>query len=355
MKQIVVFIFLSVFSSLMSFASSEDNRIVNGTPAEDWQNRATVSLFYETYEYNGVFYNGAYCAGTIIDEWHVVTAAHCVTTYYESSLFTVVVPQIYDESDYPYGNIERHRVEKVFYPDSFINSTAALLRDDIAVLKLETPMNIDTAQDVVPIPSHDAYRLLSGNFIAVGHGNTRSGYDASSELLATTLQLVSNQVCATVFSAGEYLTQRQICFDGAYNNGTGLKNSTCQGDSGGPVFTWQDGRYVQVGITSFGPTTCGDPQWAVTSVFTELYDFKGWVEQVIAGEIEPKVTLTEQERIQYFENNVTLQFQQQTVGDASAFNRDEGSSIGWLTLFGLFLAAMTRLRHRAAQIKHDGV
>ena len=84
---------------------------------------------------------------------------------------------------------------------------------------------------------------------------------------------------------------------------SGLYGGTCQGDSGGPVY-WLDGAdYRQVGITSFGPETCGGSS-DVTSVFTEIYDYKDWIDSVVAGNETPKFVSTNAKRAAYI-NSLT--------------------------------------------------
>ncbi len=58
---------------------------------------------------------------------------------------------------------------------------------------------------------------------------------------------------------------------------------------------------MQVGITSFGPETCGDPSIPVTSVFTEVAHHYDWIESVLAGHETATYTLTEQDRVEFGE------------------------------------------------------
>ncbi|MEZ9465113.1 trypsin-like serine protease, partial [Vibrio splendidus] len=79
---------------------------------------------------------------------------------------------------------------------------------------------------------------------------------------------------------------------------SGLYGGTCQGDSGGPVY-WKDGAdYRQVGITSFGPDTCGGNS-TVTYVFTEIQDYEAWIDSVIAGTETAKFVSTDAKRTAY--------------------------------------------------------
>lgn len=56
--------------------------------------------------------------------------------------------------------------------------------------------------------------------------------------------------------------------------------STCNGDSGGPLVVEQNGRFVQVGLVSFGTDNCTDP---VPSVFSRITYALDWINAVISS------------------------------------------------------------------------
>ncbi|CAH6942962.1 Serine protease [Vibrio chagasii] len=272
--------------------------IVNGSDASVSDFPSMASLFIDRIDYDGVYSTGAYCGATILNPTHILTAAHCIYGNEEGQLFTTVVPQLEDTSQFPNGNIQKARVTEVYYRSDYSNALSDLLRNDVAVLKLESALNIDSVNDVVKRPSNDSYRSVANDFVAVGHGDTRSGFDATTILQRAPLNYVDNTTCASAFSDGSALTDNQICFRGDYSVFTGLYGGTCQGDSGGPVY-WLDGSdYRQVGITSFGPETCGGSS-TVTSVFTEIYDYKDWIDSVVAGNETPKFVSTDAKRTAY--------------------------------------------------------
>lgn len=271
--------------------------IVNGGNASVSDFPSMASLFIDRIDYDGVYSTGAYCGATILDPTHILTAAHCIYGNEEGQLFTTVVPQLEDTSEFPNGNIQKSRVVEVYYRSDYSDNLSDLLRNDVAVLKLESALNIDSVNDVVKRPSNDSYRSVANDFVAVGHGDTRSGFDATTILQRVPLNYVDNTTCASAFSDGSALTDNQICFVGDVG-ASGLYGGTCQGDSGGPVY-WLDGAdYRQVGITSFGPETCGGSS-RVTSVFTEIYDYKDWIDSVVAGNETPKFVSTDAKRTAY--------------------------------------------------------
>jgi secreted trypsin-like serine protease len=310
--------------------------IVNGSDASVSDFPSMASLFIDRIDYDGVYSTGAYCGATILNPTHILTAAHCIYGNEEGQLFTVVVPQIEDTSQFPNGNIQKARVSEVYYRSDYSNALSDLLRNDVAILKLESALNIDSINDVVKRPSSDGYRSSSEAFTAVGHGDTRTGFDGTTLLQKANLNYVDNATCKTVFAAGNELTENQICFVGDVAT-SGLYGGTCQGDSGGPVY-WKDGSvYRQVGITSFGPETCGGSS-RVTSVFTEIYDYRDWITDVTGGLIDSSETVqisaTEAKRTAYVNARTSS-------GSGGSGGSLSFGVLGALMLLGRFRRAMS--------------
>lgn len=277
--------------------------IVNGSNASVTDFPSMASLFIDRIEYDGVYSTGPYCGATILDPTHILTAAHCIYGDENAQLFTVIVPQLEDTSQFPNNIVQKARVSEVYYRSDYSNALSDLLRNDVAILKLESALNIDSVNDIVKRPDDETYRSSLEAFTAVGHGDTESGVDATTLLQKASLNYVDNSTCAAAFFSGSNLTDNQICFIGDYSVFSSLYGGTCQGDSGGPVY-WKDGTdYKQVGITSFGPEKCGGGDITegvtVTSVFTEIYDYKDWIDSVMAGTETAKFVSTDAKRTAY--------------------------------------------------------
>ena len=83
--------------------------------------------------------------------------------------------------------------------------------------------------------------------------------------------ILDPEICAEPF--GHSITDKVICIN-AVNGGT------CSGDSGGPLnYPQEDGSYIQVGLTSFGPSTgCEN---GLPHVFTRVTSYYDWIINVI--------------------------------------------------------------------------
>ncbi|WP_428776103.1 trypsin-like serine protease, partial [Vibrio sp.] len=263
----------------------------------------------------------------------------------DSRLYTVVAPQLEDESNF-LGSAHAYAVE-FYYPDSYVNSAAQRWPNDIAIIKLEASVGAADFRYLLNDSTNNAYPI-DGEYMAVGHGAIASDDSGGSQLLETRLQWVNTAVCQQVF--GNNVSTSQICFDGEQvtTDGETLKNATCFGDSGGPVYWYHGGQYIQIGITSFGPGVCGDPTIGVTSVFTEIYDYQGWINRVISGLEQPKIYVTSKD------GQRTLVVNDSNSGsDGSASPPPSDGGGGSVGLFSGLLLAMLGWQRRRRIIPHQ--
>jgi secreted trypsin-like serine protease len=294
MMRKAIFSALGLLIASTTYASDGiSSYIVNGSTASVTTFTSFASLFYDSIEYNGTYGANSFCGATMLTNQYVLTAAHCIfdgegNPNYEYMLFTVV-GQTDDESDFP-DNVDTVRASEFYYYNSFSDSESDLWANDIAIIKLASPLNI---LGIVNRPANEAYRSASNTFIAVGHGKTDSSTNGT-ELLQAQINYVDNDTCKAAFTDGDKLTDTQICFSGNSSTSTTLYSGVCSGDSGGPVYYSDGSTYTQVGITSFGPSTCGTG--TITSVFTEISDYSSWIDSVISGGKTPNYTATDAKR-----------------------------------------------------------
>ncbi|MDA9557574.1 trypsin-like serine protease [Vibrio sp.] len=284
--------------------------IVNGHVASVDTFDEIASLQYDRVDYDGASQSSPYCGATFIDAEHVLTAAHCIVTDkgdidVSKLYFTSVVPQLQNKQDFPYNTQDRVYIKEVHIHPGFINGEAEKWPNDIAILKLQYSAN---TQSYATFAYSEEYRNLNDEFIAVGHGLTQSTSDTVSmdqatnqDLLKASLTPVSGQVCEDQF--GQEVSDKQLCFTGEVNQSTGLENSTCQGDSGGPVYWNNNGEMIQVGVTSFGSAQCGDASYSTTSVFTEITDYQGWMNEVVDGNSRANLVVSESDRTACLDKN----------------------------------------------------
>lgn len=350
---------LSVVLSAGAHAGDVNPYIINGNPTSDAELNNTYPTFTSLYFHDGTRF-GNYCGGTIIDSQHVLTAAHCVYEDYTAMLHTWVVPGMADQAKYNDGSYQSARVEKVYYPNDYIENLDPNLGDvlpnDIAILKLETALNVRDYSSLLNSTFDNTYALNRGSntFKAVGRGYTNHVADNGGNTVSRTTTNVVMQTSLTFDSANDCnSTNKQLCFDGVLSDG--YKNSTCNGDSGGPVYWWDGSAYQQIGITSYGPGTCGDPNREYTSVFTEVYDYSGWINRVTSG-VENATfevrnapgtrTLVRVSDGQFLRSSSALldetSMPKISVSSSSGSSSSGGGSLGLLSIFALGFLTLRR-------------
>ncbi|MDN3612399.1 trypsin-like serine protease [Vibrio ostreicida] len=321
--------------------------IVNGQYANVTTFPSIVSLFIDRIDYDGLYSVGSYCGGTLLDSQHVLTAAHCVNNDIGVQLFTVAVPKLQLESDFPFNTLERAQVSEIYYPNNYVHAN---VMNDIAILKLVTPMKTVSAADYVQLPAKGdaaSYRNTAEVFYAVGHGNTAAGIDNDPYLASTQLEYVSAATCSQEYKRN---SSGNLCMGWPKPAANGLDQSTCNGDSGGPLYWYTGGQYKQVGITSFGPgpslsnVGCGDPKVKANSVFTDVLEHQAWVTSVLHGHQTPRVLVTESARRAYLNgSNVPSKPDVNTGktpdgGDVLDSNTSGAGGVGFISL--LFYVGM---------------
>ncbi|CCO49742.1 putative trypsin-like serine protease [Vibrio nigripulchritudo SOn1] len=256
--------------------------IVNGSNAYISNYPYMASLYYDRRDDYGYYSN--YCGATILDSKHVMTAAHCVQDNFYNK-YTTVVLQL--ERDGDFSSAQKIKAKSFYYRDDYKDGSYYLWENDIAIIELESEMVGVPSNQFVPLPSASDianYRVSGAKFKAIGHGNTKSNYDTSDHLLQVDLDYVTHNSCTSFAS----VKGGHICTRGSYSVTTGLYGAICQGDSGGPLVWFDGGKFIQIGIASFGPSICGNPSSSVHGVFTEVADYLPWISSVLAGNETPK-------------------------------------------------------------------
>lgn len=319
------------FISAASSALDVMPYIVNGSIANITNYPSFASLFYRS---DTQYSPSSFCGATLINSEYVLTSAHCLQNNDEILLHTVVAPNLEDESNFLSST--QAKASAFYYPDTFANSATELWPDDIAIIKLESPLPVSEYQYLLNsmfnnnLPANGEYR-------AVGHGYIQSNDPGGTQLLETQLTPLSTSQCRAVF--GTKVTDKQLCF-GSPSVSTSTQNSICAGDSGGPVYYYYGGEYIQVGIASFGLQTCGDSRYSVTSVFTDIYDYQGWINQVLNGQVEPKAYIDTSSGQRVLVRNEPVQ---PLIQGASQLSSETVSgSFSLMGLLGLLLAMFFR-------------
>lgn len=203
----------------------------------------------------------SFCGGVIIDNRHVVTAAHCLRTVVPRDIMVRIgeydfSDSVHDGEDYPITNFKIHP----YYDRS-------TQENDIAIITLARSVSFDG--DIRPICLPHANRDYAGQISTiVGWGSTAYSGTGSNKLKQVSLPIWSQQDCTGVFK--DKVKSSMFC--------AGMKDGgkdSCQGDSGGPLMVQGPGnRWLLAGVVSWG-IKCGTPGYP--GVYTKVSDYLDWI------------------------------------------------------------------------------
>ncbi|XP_045142839.1 plasma kallikrein isoform X2 [Echinops telfairi] len=232
-------------------------RIVGGTDSTwgEWPWQVSLQATLKTQSH--------LCGGSIIGQHWILTAAHCFDGLSSPDIWRVYggllnLSEITKET--PFSQVKEiliHEHYKISEGDH-----------DIALVKLETPLNYTEFQKPICLPSKDDIYTFYTNCWITGWGFTKEQGEIQSILQKAKIPLVSNEECQTRYRDYE-ITKQMICA-GYKEGGT----DACKGDSGGPLVCKHTGIWHLVGITSWGGGCARKEQ---PGVYTKVAEYLDWI------------------------------------------------------------------------------
>ncbi|GMT13962.1 hypothetical protein PFISCL1PPCAC_5259, partial [Pristionchus fissidentatus] len=243
--------------------------------------RIIIPTFNSTTMERGMVENG--CGGTVISDQWILTAAHCIQPVSRILVYSGIVHRNRSEAEKSEKKII-YFVETAFSHPHYENET-----NDIALLKLEEPLSFDETVSPICLPHKDQSIPSDGQAVIVGYGTSNIREDSGNATLEdgklrdTIVPLIKYNTCKTrIETALKYTgvdATMHICA-GSMGHGAAL------GDSGGPMLMKaEDGRWFQIGITSFG----GVSKWQTLQdespgIYTNVRQHCDWIKQTTSGE-----------------------------------------------------------------------
>jgi transmembrane serine protease 3 len=240
-------------------------KIVGGTLANTNQIRYQVSIQDST--------NFHFCGGSIIDAYHIATAAHCFDSGPSNVHIQVGTTDVSSPS-----NGKNYAVSTYKLHPKYATLSSGALVYDVCLLTLASPITFDDSAAAIPFATKE---YDDGTvFYSSGWGATSEGGDASDQLLWVDLAKYNFDDCLEDSSYDDLEKGINLCAGGVEGK------DTCQGDSGGPlVFSehFSDPTdAVLTGVVSFG---LGCARAGVPGVYADVKGFGGsWFHDEIASQ-----------------------------------------------------------------------
>jgi secreted trypsin-like serine protease len=277
----------------------ERGKIVGGVPAARGAYPFQVALFTTA---NGK--DGMMCGGSLINMKWVLTAAHCITKAAENDAPYPATMVNAFAGGLSFGEGDRVRAARVIVHPRY--TSRGVMANDIALIELERPVNESSGAKPITLASGASDNPPGTPVKLLGWGKTTEGGASSKTLLELNISMVDRKVCnqsivehraiksieafrvaqkhlgfnndtlktllvTAMAGAPPVVTDQTICA-GEMAGG----KDACQGDSGGPLFVTAQGRFVQVGLVSWGEG-CARPK--LPTVYTRVATHMDWIRE----------------------------------------------------------------------------
>ncbi|XP_017127887.1 uncharacterized protein LOC108146399 isoform X1 [Drosophila elegans] len=215
------------------------------------------------------------CGGTLIDAQHIISAAHCIKSQngFDLRVRLGEWDVNHDVEFFPY--IERDVVSVHIHPEYY----AGTLDNDLAVLKLDQPVDFTKNPHISPACLPDKYSDFTGaRCWTTGWGKDAFGEHGKYQniLKEVDVPILSHQQCEsqlrnTRLGYNYKLNPGFVCAGGEEGK------DACKGDGGGPLVCDRNGAMHVVGVVSWG-IGCG--QVNVPGVYVKVSAYLPWIQQI---------------------------------------------------------------------------
>lgn len=330
--------------SVISHAEIAQAKIANGSNTTISQAPWQVALATLSVNANGSSYS-RFCAGTLISNQWIVSAAHCFEDASHSVNAHAIVGQQNLSANVPLSSFYKIAsfVKRTDYNNVNFNN-------DIILIKLAEPIDLNNCNGCTPAKwsNNDSDSNINTNVFVAGWGATTTS-SAATTLQSTTLNIVncvSNKTGASYTVGGQALSSNTIC---AQSSAT-PPSDTCPGDSGSGLIGKYSTSPTLVGITSFSITGNGAVPTCNNSTefpggYTKVSNYCQWITEKTG--INNNCVASNQVNVNNTQVENATQNTSSTSTVTSSGSGGGGGSIGGVSILTLMLSALWMHRKRA--------
>jgi len=203
------------------------------------------------------------CGGSLVSSQHIVTAAHCFGMGTNPSSYKVLLG-LHDRSSTGSSHKAINVLKILKHPEYNSPNEHS---NDIAILKLSTPVQFDNAISTICLPDSDV--PAGKKCVVTGWGETQ-GTGNNQKLLQVAIPIIDKSTCNDRTHYRGLVDETMICAGEAGRD-------SCQGDSGGPLVCQRsDGTWELQGVVSWG-VKCAEVNRP--GVYTRVTKLKSWIQQ----------------------------------------------------------------------------
>lgn len=266
MKHKILFIFM-VF--LMS-AQAQQN-IIGGQNTTIADNPWQISMRATNNHHIIGIRNEHICGGAILTSEWIITAAHCVTNFTTNEIMGVneitISAGITLRNDAISGQY-KNVAQIIRHP----NYNPVTYENDVALIKLTTPLNFTTTVAPIQFIDHASQTAVGIEGRVTGWGNTLVGTASTpaNQLQTLEIPIISRMLANNLNTGSVNVSNKMIPL---YEYGNGVS----RGDSGGPLSIVMDGIRYLIGVSSWGEI----PKDQKPTIYSNLLIYREWVAENI--------------------------------------------------------------------------